>query len=441
MSVTVTKDLTKCNRREMLSVACAAALIAGCKSQDDPAEKPAAAKRSSVPLRVLWVGKQAEIDVVTRAWGSVMEQPLKVELIEFDRSKPTGLNEQITAVAKKHDLIVYPICAAADLGFADLLLPLGQKDIDTSEENLGKVYTAVRNGAAKFGRDYTATSIGAQLPALLSVDEVENEIETWAEYHDWVKNELSGAASEPLSNGWAGASFLWRAASSVKQSWLFGRERLEPLVDGDEFVATLDQMLQTTKQYKNEVRSPQEIWSGLQVGDLRGAIGFQVFSEESSADINVSDCPGDSGKVMLDPFARVVSISAGCRQSAASKQWMNWLSGGEGTESVRRQIDSMTITRSEAEFEGVESQQQIGSNYQRWLRERLNSSVHLASLRLLKADQYYSILDQEITNCVNGKSKPKEALQAVAANWQTLNKEVSLEKQQRAWRRAKGMSG
>lgn len=435
------KDVTKYNRREMLSAACVTALIGGCAPTADQSDKPAVVTRTDVPLRILWVGNQSDIDVVNRAWGSVMEQPLKFDLVEFDRSSPSGVIGQITAKAKKNDLVVYPICAAAELRLADAVLPLSQKEIDEVEKRLGRIYPAVKNGAARFGADRVATPIGALLPALLSIDEVEKKIESWRDYHDWVKDDLGGAASEPLANGWAGASFLWRAASTVTQGWLFGRENMQPLVDGDEFVVCLEQMTETVKQYKSDLQAPQQIWSALQSGGLRGAIGFEVPNDESAGEINVSNCPGtgDASKILLDPFSMVVSVSAGCRQSTASKQWMNWLSGGDGSETVRRQVDSVTITRTKADVDVIETQQQSSSSYERWLRERLDVSLQLPTLRLIKADEYYSELDRQVVKCIRGGSKAGDAMKAVAESWQDLNSQVGVEKQQRAWRRSQGL--
>ncbi|NND98846.1 MAG: hypothetical protein HKN47_16130 [Pirellulaceae bacterium] len=434
--------MTKYNRREMLAAAGVATLAIGCGKKDDPEEATTPA-RSEVPLRVLWVGAEADAQTVQRAWAAVRSQPLKMDVVSLQRDNPVGVVEAVLDKYKRIDVLVYPLLATGELSRALALVPLSDDDVDSVEDELGRLLPTVRNGAAQFAGEFVATPIGARLPALLSTNEIDS-MSSWTEYHRWVDTELSGQAAEPLSPGWAGAMFLWRAATTIQGEWLFDRDGLKPLVADEEYVDVLTQMVETAKRYTGERKSPAEIWNQLRGGQLRGGIGFPGTGEQvaqAEVDVNISDLPGaaDTSRVLLDPFAMVASISSGCRQSNASKDLMNWMSGGEGSESLRSQVDAITVTRSAPAERRFESRQASSDGYERWLRERLTKRLSLPTLQLLAADEYYAVLEQQIGSAIAGDRRPAEALGELAAAWSKLHQRLDVQEQSRTWRRAQGM--
>lgn len=410
----------------------ATGLIAGCGKTAEQAQP--APERRDVPLRAVLVGRQEDADVISRAWSSVTSGSVEFDLLTISREDPAEL-AKLPQLAKKNDLLIYPLMAVADLYAASAIVPNTEDEFEAAEEDLGQVYPALRNGAAMYAGQLVSLPLRASLPALVTVDSIDRPA-TWADYDKWV-SEMDGAVSEPLAPGWAAITFLRRVASVLKTGWMFTRETLTPLVDSQLYVDVLSQLKTTADRYQADRMTPPQIFNQIQQGKLRGGICFQTGESESP--VNVVGLPGQEGvnRVLLDPFSSVVSISAACRQTRLSKQFVTWLSGGEGSETVRRQVHAMTTVRKSDVDPGTGGQQQ-GDNYQAWLSQRLEIPITLPAMQLLSAGDYYRQLDQQVTACLDGKVAPQEALQAVAAAWSRLHDQVGLQKQERAWRRAQG---
>ncbi len=426
------------SRRDVLigGAALASALSLGCRQPVEPTSAPASSRRTDVPLRVVLCGTESDREAIERAWGAVASQPLELTVINVDRADPGGLIDKIVAASAQSDLIVYPVLVVAELSSRELLTPLSDDEFKLAEEQGGPFFPALRNGIARFGGLYVAAPLGARQPALMSIEAVD-EMRTWSDYDQWVQS-LDGAAAEPLADGWAAAMFLWRAASSIEQGWLFGPSDLEPQIDRDPYQNVLAQMQETAGRYKVTRSTPQQIWTALTSGSLRGGLGFNFGAEMGDAEISFRDPPSEVlTKILADPFSPVASLAAQCRQTAASKQFIRWLSGGEGSESVRRQVSGMTVTR--ASVEEVEGGSHTGEGYELWLSGRLQIPNTLPTLELLAADEYYAALDRQIIRCLEGEQEPASALEEVKNRWQAIGDRVGIPKQQRAWRRVQGM--
>ena len=423
------------DRRQML-IASTVALASGCTREES--SKPEQSTRKDVPLRVLWLGSESETEVVQRAWGAVSPQPLKFDVVAIDRADASMAKVALAERAAKQDVVVFPMLFMAEMHANEALVPVTDDELNSTDEKLGRVYPALRSGAAQFGGQVIATPLGGLLPAVVSVDEPDS-FGSWKEYHQWVKDELNGKASEPLAQGWAGVMFLWRASTNVETSWLFDRDGMQPLIADENFVDALNQLRETFKLCGGKRMSPKEIWAELLEEKLKGCIGFEVSGSSESADLSVTDLPGQNqNRLLLDPFTPLAALSAGCRQSAASKEFVDWMSGGDGSDSLRQEVPRFSITRVPS-MSSEQSQQAASSNYTRWFRQRLATPSTLAALRLLSADEYYKVLDETIGQCLEGKLNPDEALGLVAKQWNELTAKVGVEKQAAAWRRSQGM--
>ncbi len=423
----MTQDFRKYTRRDALAAISAGVVLTGCGGKNvEPAAAPTSV--SDVPLRVLWVGEENDVDAVTRAWRAVMSQPLKMNVVPLDRSNPGGLLDAIASRVKKNDLLVVPTLAITSLMDSDSITPLNKDEVRATSESLGRLFQSVRNGATVHDGETVGFPIGAKMPALLTVDEA-GPLASWQDYHQWVQDDLNGEAAEPLSAGWAGMMYLWRAASSVKEAWLFGPSRVLPVINTQPYIDVLAQMLATKKIYKGDRKSPQQIWTQLKTSKLRGGIGFPVENVDGEVEVNTSNLPGGpvQNRVVVDCFAPVVALSAGCRQSDASKQFMNWLSGGDGSEPLRGQVPRLTVTRS-AIGSSQDSRKQSGSGYDQWLTNRLSNSPQLSTLNIGGADQHYAVLDTQIGDCLDGKTEPAAALENVARAWGKLQQEAGKER-------------
>jgi hypothetical protein len=439
----VTQDLNQLNRRHLLvgSATWAVGATLGCRHEEEPVAA-ATEERQDVPLRLALAGTEQDAESIQRGWGAVTEQPIDIQPIKMDRGDAGTLSDAILTAAKNSDLIIYPLAWVAQASAAEVVVALSDDEFEAIDQESGSLFPALRSGAARYADQYLAVPLGAALPALLwGVDDAESgqpAIESWQAYDDAVSKVWNGMASEPSAPGWAGAMFLWRAASA--KSWLFSREDLRPLVDQEPYIESLDLMVRTHARYQMKRQTPDQVWSAVNSGELKGGIGFPGVRTEVQREFQIGNMPGvnELSKVLLDPFSPVISLSANCRQSTVAKRFIGWISGGEGSPTIRQQVAGMTEIRESANREN-DAYAGGPNSYNHWLATRLSSPVTIPNLQLLQAGDYYAALDQHVGRALAGDAKPREALAAVAKQWQATSEHVGIDKQLRAWRRAQGI--
>ena len=429
------------DRRTALSCLAAGLFWAGCDSQSSPETSPkSSSTRSDIPLRVLLVGSETLAETIKQAWAMSHEQPLKIE--------PTTLSE----LAEKCDQVDVVVMPQSFLGSAvgtSAIVDFNPSQIDSYEQQFGKQHYAVTDGLGSFGRQTWGVPVGGKLLAVLAL-QTDLELDSWANYHAWVKD-LKGNASEPLAKGWAAASFLNRCSTSVSQGWLFDRTSMEPRINGDQYVAALEQLSKTAALYSNHDNSPAGIWAEIRRGKLRGGIGFSapLANTESEAEgdefeVAVFDCPleTETDRVWFPPQTPLACLSAGCRQTDASKDFIGWLSGGGQVNQVWNDSDLFCQTRLASSSETT----QIAAAYTRWLNKRLTIRRVLPALIIPGAAEYYAALDQGIRtaiagNAIAGNANAAETLNEVANQWEAITERYDRQAQAIAWKRSLGFSG
>ncbi|TWU05106.1 hypothetical protein Pla52n_31520 [Stieleria varia] len=438
----------------MLGVAAATATV-GCGHR--PTESPTETTRETrtdVPLRLLLVGSDSEAEAVRRGWGALSPVPLDVTVVAADRSRLSGIGQIVSDKLASIDVAIYPLIVMSQLAASEHIVAETDESFDDYETELGKTYPALISGACRFADQYFAVSLGSKVPALLSVEEVD-ELPTWSDYHDWVQT-LDGKAAEPLAEGWAASSFLQRAASTVLDTWLFDRNDVSPLINTEPYINVLSQMLDTARLYQGQRKTSAEIWTALRSGELKGGIGFQPAkarsdwagqaSDPDSADpnsaatdvakieldITASDLPSElqSPRVLLDSLSPVASISNACRQTRVSRQFLSWISGGENRDAMLGQMSSMTPSRTSTQATAVNV-----SGYNRWLADRLRTSLVRPGLQLIDGGKYFDALESQVVRCLDGQAKPAEALSEVANQWQAITAAAGPDRQRAIWRR------
>ena len=90
--------------------------------------------------------------------------------------------------------------------------------------------------------------------------------------------------------------------------------------------------------------------------------------------------------MVLDPFSPVVSISATCRQTSASRRFVEWLCGGEGSRAVRSQVVGMGDLRTGTSFSGN------SAAYDEWLVTQLQVPLIAPCPQLDDAMDYFKKL-------------------------------------------------
>lgn len=421
------------DRRRFLvgAAAVVASLDVGCGKQA-PVVAPAAQTRKDVPLRVLLVGESDDKNAVSRGWQAVSEQDIQIDVLPLNRADPSGLGDVFLAAAKKADVVIYPLLLVGEASRSAAVVEMTADEVKRIELEVGSLFPTARNGAARYGGSTFALPLGCALPALVSQAAVE-PLESWEDYDRLVKNQWDGLAAEPTAAGWAGTMFLWRC-SGIK-NWLFDRKDLKPLINTEPYVTSLELMLRTNQRYVKKEQTPDQIWTLIGEGKLRGGIGFPARRSRALDNMQVCALPGivNLSKIVLDPFSPVVSLSASCRQTTASKRFIEWLCGGEGSRSVRGQVAGMTDLR------GLASTNGASSLYDEWLATQLQAPLTAPCPQLNGASDYLIALDQEVRRALAGEVTAQEALDGVAEQWAEFTSVSGRDKQIRAWRMAQGL--
>jgi ABC-type glycerol-3-phosphate transport system substrate-binding protein len=427
------------HRRRLLvgSAAMAMGAVVGCRQQSETSAEPTP-ERSDVPLRIALVGSDPDAQSIRRGWGAVTEQPLEIQVIELNRADSGALAEAVSTAVEVNDVVIYPRTLVAQLAGAAAIVALSSDDSEQIKEACGPLFPALRSGE-RYAGAFFAMPLGAQQPALLSRQNAV-AVASWEDYDDLIEQEWDSMASEPTAPGWAGVMFLWRTA--VSKQWLFDRETLQPLIDNESYIESLQRMVRAHSRYKAKHQTPGQIWSAVQAGELQGGIGFPQGVIDGESEIQIADLPAtaESSKVLLDPFSPVISLSSNCRQSAAAKRFIQWIGGGVGSDSVRQQAAGMTAIRmSSAVSTSGDSISGSVTSYNQWLAARLSSPITIPTLQILRGSQYYTALDAQVIRALNGEATPEQALAEVSKRWQATTDSVGLDIQLRAWRRAQGM--
>tara|TARA_R110002049_G_scaffold2750_2_gene21705 strand:+ start:579957 stop:581327 length:1371 start_codon:yes stop_codon:yes gene_type:complete len=407
----------------------------GCVPKTEPSTESATTSPSA-PLRIALLATGNPAEAIRRAWSAVSDQPIDLDVAELDRAQVADTTSLLTS-AKRADVLIYPLAMVGEATSSDIVIDFSDSDLSSIESANGPLMVGLRN-ATRFSGRVSAIPLGAQVPALMSTTNT-SPLRDWNEYDRWVAEDLNGKAAEPLAAGWAAAMFLWRAASMTQGTWLFGRENLQPVIAEDTYVSVLEQLAKTANRYQASRLTPKEIWKGLADGQIMAGIGFPQSIHIDG--VSIGNLPGDdqSPRVLLDMYTPVVSISSGCRQSMAAKQFITWLCGGDGSENLRQQVPSLTRTRTARLNVDSESETGQHDQYDAWLAERMKTTMTLPAIQLHAATKYYQALDQQVGRCLDGKANPAEALGEAAKQWQAITTEVGTEQQMRQWRRCQGM--
>lgn len=439
--------------------------IGGCRSSE-PATNDStepSASGNTVPLRVLMVGDDQDAAAISRGWGAIAEKSLAIEAIPPSLESVEAMASKLLEGASKCDVLIYPLILVAQLNVIDALTPLSESESRENNSTGGDLYAALR-GAARYSGEQIGVPVGAPVPALIAADGLlfeslpedtkggagndeesttrrDSGIQDWQAYDQVVEADWKGMASEPTAPGWAGAMFLWRLVGV--DSWLFDRETLEPLVTSDPYVAALAQMQSTHSKYTLKSQQPGAVWNAVASGELRGGIGFPASRNSGSEPSVVREMPGidAASAVPLNPFTRLVSLSTNCRQSGSAKQFIRWISGGEGSAGTRSQVTGMTDTRIQLTASDSSSGASKTPNYDRYLRDRLASPITRPTLKIREGSYYYDVLDEQVRRALVDGISPEQALKAVYDGWESQTDKIGRPAQLRAWRRSQGMRG
>lgn len=435
--------------------------------------------RTDVPLRVLWMGQQADADVLRRTWSSISDHPLDIRLVhpirehesEDEPNAPSPASaEEFFEQASTADVLLYPVSLMGELVSSKRVMPLladaaptenpGNDDDRDEGIFVQTGFAALPIGlrmATSFAGERMATPLGGYLPSLiLGESSADRSLRTWDQYADFVESS-GGQCGEPTAPGWAGAMYLWRLASSLRTTWLFDRETLSPLFTQPNYVAVLQQMSDTVQKCNPEFRNlaPGELYQLVASGQMQAGIGFpQVGSATSNNEdqqatvISFATLPGGEvtssssssdtrmrQRSMVDPFMLVGSMASACRQTAAADAFLDWLSGGPGSEALFRSISSLVDVTTPASLSSIDR----AERYRAWLTTQLSKPGFVPTLQLAGAAEYYRVLDEQVRACVLENTPAEAACEQIDDAWSRLHRKYGLSSQKRMWRRAQAV--
>ena len=428
------------SRRQILGATLAGGVsfATGCRQSVPEGQPPAPqAEREKVPLRVVYAGEISDLQVIERGWGSISDHPLEIKSLPLTRVELGAVDSDLTSECVRCDVAIVPLSLLPALRRADVIVPLSGGLVDNANRDMGPLYPAVRNGAALFAGEMICMPLGAMQPCLVASDPV-SPLGSWEDYDELVQS-WGGLAAEPTGLGWAAGSFLARCVE--QEQWLFDGGNLQPLLTNASYVDALKLMVQTCGRYQAKDLNPAEIWESVANGSLKGGIAFPTGSLISDANLTVQQLPGkhQPEKILLDSFSPVGVLSAMCRQTAIARQFMLWISGGDGSESVRSQIAGMGSVRRLNGLIRESDSTTLESTYQRFLFERLNQPVTLPTLQILESQKYINVLDQQVRLAIQGDVQPAESLVEASRQWNAITDQVGREEQMKVWKRLNGM--
>jgi len=478
------------------------AAFAGCSRGPDD-ERDAASSgavgagvgRTDVPLRVLVCGDQAWADAIATAWGGVSEQPLAIEVIPHPTASTDGdgasgpaaggdqagrdqaaagakvtsdFAEQLVAAMRRNDVGIVPCGAMADLSETASLISLGPDLTEDAGLAADRFFPVIGQSLMRWRGEPAAIPLGCVQPAMLIAADMATAPgvggsvgvpESWERFIEVAERLRAGSpddattVAEPLAGGAAAKMFLWRANDAGPSAWLFDRESFSPVLTDAAYVQTLETMRACAATYGGRRLTAGEVWGGLASGRIKLGIGWPGLSSdpprvESTGDVLVVPMPRVGGvaggptdsAVLPDPDAPIGLISDRCRQSSAAKRFLIWISGGDGSEMVRRFGPGMTPVRG-GETGGAMGGDRGdgGGGYDQFLKARLASPQLRPTVRLHGYDRYMAALDEQVLACLDGKRSSSDALAAAAQAWAAITAQMGVDRQARAWRLAQGL--
>lgn len=438
----------------------------GCsRLQTDSETNTDAATAANIPLRLAMVGTEAEAQALQRAWLAVSEQPLRVTALA-DADTPHmadvfGDGE----ISKRHDLLLF---AARETGNLQVASQLRRVQIDSARSAADDAMTeatpvpiALESGISQYAGQRIGVALGSAHPVLLRHDSASElgGIPDWEAYGQAVAALPAGKSAEPLADGWAVWALLHRANGYSGSQWLFSGDLMRPLLPTAPYLRALQELQRDARRYPETRMTPSQVWQAAAAAELELAIAWPQFTQDIVAQTSVEvDMipqasqvfqPRDGSWQTVDPQYRrdwvllmgdepIVSLARGCRQTAASEQFLRWLERGEAASALAlvspRFVGSHDM---EVPYAATDKTLQV---YDRLLRQALRSSFGRTVMRLPGARDYLAVLDREVVAVLAGDRTAEEALVAAAEQWEEITESLGRRQQATHWRLAQGMS-
>lgn len=427
--------------------------VVGCSPQtvsDSSSEtnNAASAPSKSVPLRVAVYREQDLADQIASGWQGVSDQAVQSHIFNDD--------DLLDKIAAQSDLIVMPARRLGEAAVGGWIAPLPQSYLDSKPVSRGSFLLQLRSTQMTWAGDTYGLSLGSPVAAVMVRDDVsglpEDQALTYESLNQWAAQlgEDQPLVAEPLAERQAAESFLRRAASCTASQWLFDRQDMTPMLDQPPYVRALQQMVEFNKHSPKERLTAEQIWQRITAGKLRLALGWPMASTDAAdaASVRILPPPGAAqifttdwqpnnqthrGRWVLPGSGYVVTISAHCRQTSASRALAAWMSR-EGLPSLRRTSAQITTVRLNADTDtSFQALNPALVAYDDLASKLLSSPLALHPLRIQASNRYIDALDTCVLAAVDGKLSAEDALRQAKDMWIEINQEIGLEQQRNFW--------
>ena len=358
---------------------------------------------------------------VAAALAAATAEGYEVEGIDVDLSA-----EAAGSQIRRSDLAVVPNHAVPRLSTSGVIRPL-PKAWTTADDWLPAIAASLIRGPDGLdAMPLAVRQLGLWRDPAASDDD--GGVDDWEAY-DRFATETGGRVAEPTAAGWAAWSFLNRLPSA-STTWLFGRQSFRPNIDAAFARDALTLMMRTVRRRSGPPMDSDAVLDHIVDGTLVAGVA-EMAPPDPPAGLVVEPLPSavDGGGVLVDPAAPSIVLPTGCRQTARAKGLARWWvgirddedAGGDGFGSGRKW--RQPLIRSTGGSAGPSP-----------LTESLRTPVVRPTLRIVRGDEYYNALDEEIRVSLHEGRSAEDSLSAVADRWRSLTQRTGASVQLRHWR-------
>jgi len=397
---------------------------------------------------------------------------------------------------QKADVIVFRSAQLGQLADAGQIAPLAEEKFLPHSAAWSDLVELVRDQEGRWGRHVYAVPLGSPVLVCYCRADLLDRLglrppRTWEEYLQAAqqlkeRSRLGAAESpkeptwapalEPWAAGWAGWTFLARAASYAKHpnyySTLFEMQSMRPRIAEPPFVRALEELVATAKLAPPDLREadPDQVRERFWRGQCGLALCWpsRAGPENASPEIKctIVPIPGASavwhpeeqkwlpaskGELFRTPLlgisGRWAAVGASSEHPEAALQLIFWLVGKQGSEPRPAVCPATTVFR-KSELKDPKRLQawvepamprETALQYADALHQTFSSSQWLVGLRIPGWPEYMAELDAAVHAAVQGEKTAQQALQAAAQKWQEITHRLGLDRQRQAYRRNLGL--
>lgn len=425
-------------------------------------------------------------------WLAVSGTELNVLDVSLDEARSA---EQIDAVVLPQEHLGSWIAA-------EKLRPIPEAILESPELAWSNVLPLVQSQVVQWGGKKYAFPVGSVVFASFQRADILTHVgagppETWAEYVE-LAGKLADPANldglpigerwspslEPLASGWAAHVFLARVAAYARHndffSTLFDSGTMDPLIAGEPFVRALEDVVACARSASHDQLNmgPAEIYQAFLAGECGLALGWPIRDlEDDDPELNrnspllkfdnsmvvITELPGsvqvfnlgrnqwetryarlEHRVTYLGAAGRAAAVSTSSHNSGAAFRLLSWLVGPQWGKRIssaslatapfrESQISDPSSWFDDGSYPGITRQYAIA------LQSSLSRRNSLQPPRIPGQERYMKSLDDAVRSAASGEAEAEAALRKAAEEWQSITRELGLDRQLDAYRRSIGI--